>query len=221
MDAAMLRRRSPRFRIVHGLHSDQAYFAMEISVTGRQMEVGAALTGHVEQNLEQAVNKYFDGGRAIDAAVAFGHEGPHVRVDITVHPGPRGVMVKGGGAASDAYSAFDVALERISKQLRRYKRKLTDHHRGQNNNEAVLPAQQYVIQAEDEEEPGVPYGDEPVIVADMPTEISTLTVGEAVMRMDLADQPALMFRNRGSGVLNVVYRRPDGNIGWIDPAAGG
>lgn len=190
---------------------------MEISVTGRQMEVGSALTGHVEENLEQAVIKYFD--RAIDAAVAFGREGPKIRVDITVHPGPRGMMVQGGGEASDAYSAFDVALERISKQLRRYKRKLTDHHRGQNNNDDVLPAQQYVLQAEDEEDDGATSGDEPVIVAEMPTEIATLTVGEAVMRMDLADQPLLMFRNRGSGVLNVVYRRPDGNIGWIDPAA--
>lgn len=190
---------------------------MEISVTGRQMEVGSALTGHVEENLEQAVIKYFD--RAIDAAVAFGREGPKIRVDITVHPGPRGMMVQGGGEASDAYSAFDVALERISKQLRRYKRKLTDHHRGQNNNDDVLPAQQYVLQAEDEEDDGATSGDEPVIVAEMPTEIATLTVGEAVMRMDLADQTLLMFRNRGSGVLNVVYRRPDGNIGWIDPAA--
>ena len=190
---------------------------MEISVTGRQMEVGSALTGHVEENLEQAVIKYFD--RAIDAAVAFGREGPKIRVDITVHPGPRGMMVQGGGEAADAYSAFDVALERISKQLRRYKRKLTDHHRGQNNDD-VLPAQQYVIQAEaEEEDDGATSGDEPVIVAEMPTEIATLTVGEAVMRMDLADQPLLMFRNRGSGVLNVVYRRPDGNIGWIDPAA--
>lgn len=191
---------------------------MEISVTGRQMEVGSALTGHVEENLEQAVIKYFD--RAIDAAVAFGREGPKIRVDITVHPGPRGMMVQGGGEATDAYSAFDVALERISKQLRRYKRKLTDHHRGQSNDD-VLPAQQYVIQAEDEEDDGATSGDEPVIVAEMPTEIATLTVGEAVMRMDLADQTLLMFRNRGSGVLNVVYRRPDGNIGWIDPAVGG
>lgn len=191
---------------------------MEISVTGRQMEVGSALTGHVEENLEQAVIKYFD--RAIDAAVAFGREGPKIRVDITVHPGPRGVVVQGGGEATDAYSAFDVALERISKQLRRYKRKLTDHHRGQSNDD-VLPAQQYVIQAEDEEDDGATSGDEPVIVAEMPTEIATLTVGEAVMRMDLADQTLLMFRNRGSGVLNVVYRRPDGNIGWIDPAVGG
>lgn len=195
---------------------------MEISVTGRQMEVGSALTGHVEENLEQAVNKYFDGERAIDAAVAFGREGPHVRVDITVHPGPRGMMVKGGGAGADAYTAFDVALERISKQLRRYKRKLTDHHRKRDSNsDAMLPAQQYVIQADDEEDDGATSGEEPVIVAEMQTEIATLTVGEAVMRMDLADQPLLMFRNRGSGTLNVVYRRPDGNIGWIDPAVAG
>lgn len=190
---------------------------MEISVTGRQMEVGSALTGHVEEHIEQAVTKYFD--RAIDAAVAFGKEGPKIRADITVHPGPRGLIVQGGGEGGDAYLAFDVALERISKQLRRYKRKLTDHHR-KRENEDVLPAQQYVIQAgEEDEDEGAPVGDEPVIVAELPTEISTLTVGEAVMRMDLADQPALMFRNSGSGVLNVVYRRPDGNIGWIDPAA--
>lgn len=191
---------------------------MDISVTGRKMEVGTALTSHVEDNLDQAVSKYFD--RAIDANVAFGREGPRIRADITVHPGPRGFIVKGGAEADDAYSAFDVALERISKQLRRYKRKLTDHHRGRDSEE-VLSAQQYVIQTEDDEDEGERVGDEPVIVAEIPTEISTLTVSEAVMHLDLADQPALMFRNRGSGVLNVVYRRPDGNIGWIDPSPEG
>ena len=189
---------------------------MDIAVTGRNIDVGDALTSHVHDHLDGAVSKYF--GQALDAQVSFSHEGPMLRADISVHPGPRGLVVQGTGSSEDPYAAFDSALERIAKQLRRYKRRLNDHHRGRDTGE-VLAAQQYVIQS-DEQDDAAPVGDDPVIIAEMPTAIATLSVSEAVMRLDLADAPVLMFRNSGSDTLNVVYRRADGNIGWIDPADG-
>ncbi len=188
---------------------------MEISVKGRNLDVGEALRGHVTDTLGNAVAKYFT--RAIDANVVFSRQGHRLRADISVHPGPRGLVVQGGSESGDAYAAFDGALDRISKQLRRYKRRLNDHHKHKNRLNDVLPALQYVIQPEREEEE-VPVDAQPTIVAEMPDHIHTLTVGEAVMRMDLADLPVVMFRDAMSGRLNVVYRRNDGNIGWIDPS---
>lgn len=185
---------------------------MDISVKGKNLDVGDALRGHVEANLSSAVTKYFT--RALDADVVFSREGPGLRADIKVHPGPRGMVVQGASESQDPYAAFDGALARIAKQLRRYKRRLTDHHKGHPND--VLPALRYVIQPEEDGEESVEA--QPAIVAEMPETIATLTVSEAVMRMDLADQPVLMFRNSATGRLNVVYHRSDGNIGWIDPS---
>ena len=177
------------------------------------MDVGDALKGHVEDHLSSAVTKYFM--RAIDASVVFSREGRSLRADISVHPGPRGMVVQGGSESNNPYAAFDGALERISKQLRRYKRRLNSHHKC--HGEDVLPAQQYVIQpvAEDEE---VAVDDSPSIIAEMPVHFATLSVSEAVMRMGLADAPVMMFRHSATRRLNVVYRRKDGNIGWIDPS---
>jgi len=185
---------------------------MEISINGKRLDVGGALRGHVEEHLTSTVGKYFS--RAHDATVTFSREAHLFRADISVHP-IKGVLAKGHASADDAYAAFDAAAERIAKQLRRYKRRLNDHHKGRTGDEST-PAQQYVIAAETEEEE-LPEQGQPVIIAELPTEIATSSVSEAVMRMDLADAPALMFRNHANGRLNVVYRRPDGNIGWIDP----
>ncbi len=187
---------------------------MDISVIGKNLDVGDALRGHVTETLNSAVTKYFM--RAIDAHVVFTRQGHQLRADISVHPGPRGMVVQGGSQSEDAYAAFDGALERISKQLRRYKRRLNDHHKHKQRLNDVLPALQYVIQPEHEEEE-IPEDAQPTIVAEMPDHVATLTVSEAVMRMDLADLPVVMFRDAASGRLNVVYRRNDGNIGWIDP----
>jgi len=188
---------------------------MDISVKGKNLDVGDALRGHVENNLASAVTKYFT--QALDANVMFSREGQHMRADISVHPGPRGLVVQGGSTSEDPYAAFDVALERIAKQLRRYKRRLNNHHKAPH--EDILPAQQYVIQPE-HDDVEVAEDAQPTIVAEMPAEISTLSVSEAVMRMDLAHVPVMMFRDRASGRLNVVYHREDGNIGWIDPSEG-
>ena len=138
-------------------------------------------------------------------------------------------MVQGHGQAENTQTAFDGALERIAKRLRRHKRRIRDHHRDRKASlaEDTLEAQQYILSGESDDDVDAAADDDedrpdgavagPVVIAEMTTRVETLTVGEAVMRMDLADQPALVFRNSAHGGLNVIYRRTDGNIGWIDP----
>jgi ribosomal subunit interface protein len=184
---------------------------MEISVKGKNLNVGDALREYVAKNLTADVKKYFD--RALHATVIFSREAHLNRAEITVHAG-RGLVMQGGAAADDIHAAFDSALERIAKQLRRYKRRLNDHHKGRG--EETITASQYVLAPESEDQE-VPADGQPAVIAEMAAEIDTITVSEAVMRMDLADSPVMMFRNRAHGGLNVVYRRSDGNIGWIDP----
>ena len=198
---------------------------MQLTVTGKQVEVGNALRSHVESALETVIGKYF--GTAIEAHASFAREAHLIHAEISLHVG-RGIVVNGHASASDHYLAFDAAAERLAKQLRRYKRRLRDHH-----GKAPMPAEDkeaegaemarsFVLAPVDEEdgtdEGAAENGASPVVIAEMSTELPRLTVGEAVMRMDLADAPVLLFRNRTHGEINLVYRRGDGNIGWIDPA---
>jgi len=188
---------------------------MQLSVKGKQLDVGDAWRRHVEENLPAVVGKYFDSAQ--DAQVTLSRQGSTFRVDITVHVGKR-IMVQSHGATGDAYSAFDEAGDHIGKRLRRYKRRLRDHHRERAEETESLPAQQYVLAGEViESGPESEETEEPVVIAEMETGIETLSVGEAVMRMDLANLPAMMFRNRAHGGLNMVYHRGDGHIGWVDP----
>jgi len=188
---------------------------MQLSVKGKQLDVGDAWRGHVEANLPAVVAKYFD--NAQDAQVILSREGSTFRVDITVHVGKR-IIVQSHGATGDAYSAFDEAGEHLGKRLRRYKRRLRDHHRDRSDEVESMPAQQYVLAGEGGAAETISdERDEPVVIAEMETAIEILSVGEAVMRMDLANLPALMFRNRAHGGLNMVYHRDDGHIGWVDP----
>lgn len=190
---------------------------MQVTVTGKQIDVGDSLRGHVEAATVAIVDKYF--GRAIEAHVGFSRERHLFVADISVHAG-RGLVVQCEGRSEDAYAAFDSASERLEKQLRRYKRRLRNHHKGGKaggEREAELqPATDYVLaQPDDAEAP--PAGDQPLVIAEMRTSIPQLSVSEAVMRLDLAELPALLFRNSKHGNLNLIYRRRDGNIGWIDP----
>lgn len=192
---------------------------MQITVKGKQMDVGDALRGHAEQRLTDAVAKYFD--QAIEASAVLSREAHEFRADISVHVG-RGILVQGHSLGGTGYVAFDTALEHIAKRLRRYKRRLRDHHRKADRagNVDRIMAQQYVLTEVNEIE--TPEAEEveispPMVVAEMTTPIEVLTVEEAVMRMELADQPVVMFNNAAHGGLNVVYRRADGNFGWIDP----
>jgi ribosomal subunit interface protein len=187
---------------------------MEIQVNGKQIDIGDALREHVTDRIEERVSKYFD--RAGDAHVTFSREAHLIRVDCSVHAG-HAIVMQSHAAADEPYASFDQALERIETRLRRYKRRLKNHHAASKINTAELGAASGYVLAGEEEGIEEPEDLQPLIVAEMRLEIPTTTVGGAVMRLDLSDAPVMMFRNSAHGRLNVVYRRPDGNIGWIDP----
>ncbi len=189
---------------------------MQVSVQGRQVDVGDAFREHIEAALTDILDKYF--GDAIEATVTISREAHLFKAVISAHIG-HGVDAIGSGEADQPYPAFDKAAEHLAKRLRRHKRRLRDHSRKMEQRESMI-AQQYILAGESpEEEPESETGGEemPLVVAEMTTEIPTLTVSQAVMRMDLSDVPALLFRNSGNGGINMVYRRSDENIGWIDP----
>jgi ribosomal subunit interface protein len=184
---------------------------MDITVKGKQMDVGQALSAHTEEALSAAVAKYFD--RAIDATVTYSKVNTGFHVEIVVHAG-RGVTVHGQGEAGDAYPALDAAMERVTKQLRRYHRKLVNHHANAMADENQMAQYSILLQSTEDE---VDVEAHPAIVAEMEHSISTMSVSDAVMRLDLGNLPVVMFKNGAHGGLNVVYRRNDGNVGWIDP----
>jgi ribosomal subunit interface protein len=185
---------------------------MALSVKGKQLDVGDALRQHVAANIDSLFSKYFSD--PIDAAVTFAREAHLFRAQISVHVG-RGIRMESEADADTPYSAYDTAANRIAKRLRRHKRRLRDHHR---RDVAIEPAGHYVLAAERADEEAVENESaQPVIIAEMNGEVPTLTVGEAVMRLDLTDEPAMLFRNRSHGGLNMIYRRADGNVGWLDP----
>jgi ribosomal subunit interface protein len=190
---------------------------MQITVSGKQLDLSDALCTRVSSHMEHIATKYF--GHAQDAQVTFSRARCFFTCDITVHAG-RGLRLRGEGEAQDAPTAFDDAAEHIAKRLRRYRRRVNEHARDLANRERPETARQYVLAATDDPDgadDGAAAGALSTVIAEHPAEISQLSVDEAVMQMDLADQPLLMFRNRTSGTLNVIYRRGDGNIGWIDP----
>lgn len=189
---------------------------MQITVTGQQIDVGDALRLHIEDAIENTTEKYFSD--AIDATVVLSRESFRIRAAIAMHVG-RGIHVRAHEEADDAYAAFDVALAHLAKRLRRNKRRLRDHHRDRDPAGNAANAPEYVLAPhndEDENTEPTNGADNPIIIAENQTVIENLTVSEAVMRLDLADAPAFVFRNSKHGGLGVVYRRDDGNIGWID-----
>lgn len=194
---------------------------MQITISGKQVELSDALRTRVSTHLDTIVGKYFD--RALEAHVTFSRARSFFTCDINMHAG-KGLQLRGEGEAAEANAAFDSAAEHIAKRLRRYRRRVNDHARDIANRERPEAARQYTLRHEEEaaddtpQEDAGPAGSHATVIAEAHTEIALLTVGEAVMRMDLADQTVLMFRNSASGDLNVVYRRTDGNVGWIDPS---
>ncbi|RME65400.1 MAG: ribosome-associated translation inhibitor RaiA [Alphaproteobacteria bacterium] len=190
---------------------------MDIKVSGRHIDVGDALRAHMQQRIEAGAAKYFD--RSISAQITLSKAGHGFHADCTLRA-PRGVTLQSHGEGGDAYSAFDAAADKIEKQLRRYKRRLTNHHQNSEQAERMLEqAQAYVLAAaSDGEEAATPHNDHPIIIAETTTDIPCVSVSDAVMLMDLANATAFLFRNIRNDQLNVVYRRPDGNIGWLDPA---
>lgn len=186
---------------------------MQLSINGKQMDLGDALRAHITDKIEDINQKYFN--RAIDATITLSPEGhAFTKSHVSIRVG-KDIMVMADAKDTDPYASFDAASEKVAKQLRRYKKRLRDHHeRLEEGN--VIPAQNYVISPEPETQ-DEPDKHEPVVVADMITNIQTMSVSEAVMRLDLSSENALLFRNAQHEGLNMVYRRTDGNIGWVDP----
>ena len=190
---------------------------MHIQVKGHQIDVGDALRGHVEERLASAVSKYSE--RPVNGSVTFSRDRHAFKCDASVHLST-GLTVQAHATANEIYNALDQGVERIEKQLRRYKRRLKDHHHKRQNGEIpAVSVQSYVLESQDDDQAGEADA-QPPIIAETQTNIQSLSVGEAVMQMELAHKPFLMFRNDANGRFNVVYQRDDGNIGWIDPAEG-
>ncbi|MEM7508472.1 MAG: ribosome-associated translation inhibitor RaiA [Pseudomonadota bacterium] len=185
---------------------------MQVKVTGKQIDVGDALSTHVEMRIVDAVGKYSD--RAVDAGIVFSRDAHNFKCDASVHLST-GLTAKAQGANPDIYSAFEQSVDRIEKQLRRYKRRLKDHHQSRTDRIEAFAASSYVIESEQDE---IEAANEPIIIAEMQTNIQSLSVGEAVMQMELAHAPFLVFKNDANARINIVYQRDDGNIGWLDPA---
>lgn len=192
---------------------------MRIQVAGRHLDVGDALKARIESELESGVSKYFS--RITDAVVTVEKNGGDAfEVDCAVHLSS-GISLQSEGHGGDAHSAFSDAMEKLEKRVRRYKRRLKNHHA---DNKSPLPAEDaaaYVLaplQEDGDADAGNAAGDDaPLVIAETTFPVRTMTVSTAVMQLDLSNSPALMFRNAASGGLNMVYRRADGNVGWIDP----
>ena len=194
---------------------------MDVRISGHQVDTGAAFKQHARERLEALATKYFP--RAISAQVTLG-PGPHGRFscDIIMHV-MSDLILKGSNAAADAHPAFDGAADRIDKQLRRYMRRLKDRH-GPGADRAVNVAAaaiadnaSYTVFAAHADEVDDDAGDHPLVIAETRVDIPDATVSDAVMMLDLRNTTALMFRNSGTGDHNMVYRREDGSIGWVEP----
>ena len=190
---------------------------MQVLVQGQQMDVGASLQTYVSDRLTESGQKYFN--HAVQASVHFVHETSNrFRSDITLAVG-NGIVLKATGAAAEAYPAFDQANQKLNAQLKRYKNRLRDHHKRLSDKAVALgtPANQYVLQAENDDA----HHDntahvEPLVIAETTAHMPTLSVAEAVMRLELSGEPVLVFVHSVSNRLNVVHTRADGHIGWVD-----
>lgn len=195
---------------------------MKVTVHGHHLDVGTALETYITEKLEALNEKYFN--RAVHVVVTMGKETQSLfksHISMTVG---KDIQVQATATAHDVHMAFDEAAEKIAKQMRRYKRKLRDHNEQMEVAEQ-LKAPEYTIglglqdaQLDHLTDEEIHLQDEPLIVAEMTTNIQTMTVSDAVMRLNLSGNNAMMFRNSKNGGLNMVYRRQDGNFGWVDPA---
>jgi ribosomal subunit interface protein len=189
---------------------------MVLKISGKNVDIGQALRTRIDATVTDAVKKYFSGGYSGHITVTKGGRG--FETECALHL-DTGMVFEARGSAADAHASFDQAAERLEKRLRRYKRRLKDHKKNFGSADDIpLPgdATAFVLEAPDEdEEIGEDYA--PAIVAETKTPIRTLSVSAAVMELDRTDVPVVVFRNSKHGAVNVVFRRPDGHFGWIDP----
>ena len=190
---------------------------MSLRVSGKNIDIGEALRERINARITEATAKYFDGG--FSGHVTVGKDGFGFRSECVIHL-DSGIMLEAEAMAGDAYASADQAAGRIEKRLRRYKRRLKDHQAGRGNGEAPVPtieAQSYVIAAPQHDDDDDAPGYSPVVIAETTMALKRLSVSEAVMELDLTGVAVVLFRHAGHGRVNLVYRRGDGHIGWIDP----
>jgi ribosomal subunit interface protein len=188
---------------------------MPFRISGKNLDIGEALRARVSARVAEALSKYFDGGYSGHVTVE--KEGFGFRTECAIHL-DSGITLHTEANAADAYASADQAALRIERRLRRYKRRLKDHHAARQD-DAVVDAPSYVIEApaQDNDDEVIEFN--PVIVAESTTALKQLSVSEAVMELDMTGAPVVVFRHAGHGRINVVYRRLDGNVGWMDPPA--
>lgn len=185
---------------------------MKISIAGKNIDIGSSLKNYIEEKLTKTTDCYLQNLTSIHVVVS--KKGHNFHTDIVIHDGSIGT-IKSFAENDEVYSSFDTTLIKIEKQLRRYKHKILHKHKRNHAKKDVFEATKYIIepQANFTEE----NNDQPITIAEKMTNIETLTVSEAIMKMDLEHLPALLFKNQANGRLNVVYYRADGNISWVDP----
>lgn len=194
---------------------------MQIQITGKHIDLGDALRGRIEAGLEAAVTKYFD--RPIAGHVTVSKDGYQTAVDCSVHL-PSGIILQAHGLGEEPYAALENALAKMEKRVRRYKRRLKDHHRPDRTPMQSEPMSTFVLQSQDEEDEDGDAGaeggdDQSLIIAERAESLRTMSVAEAVMQLELGEAAVVFFKHASLERLNLVYRRADGHIGWVDPAS--
>ncbi len=187
---------------------------MRYQISGKQIDIGEALQIHVKAELGEVVEKYAQ--RPTEAIIVFSRVAHEFVCETVVHLST-GLNAQAKGHASEIYAAFESCREKMDKQLRRYKRRLRSHHRDRTAPVEFADGSAYILAPTEEPEDDESATLQPIVIAEMETRIPSITVGEAVMQLELGGNKFLVFRNEGHGGVNVVYRRDDGNIGWIDP----
>ena len=189
---------------------------MQVQITGKHMDLGESLRERIEDGLEAAVTKYFD--RPSEGHVIVSKDGYRTAVDCTVHL-PSGIFLQASGTAEDPYAALENALEKMEKRVRRYKRRLKDHHRPGRNPMPSEPMPAFLVQSQDEDTEEVA-DDQSLVIAETAESLRTMSVAEAVMQLELGEAPVVFFKHPSNSRVNLLYRRADGHIGWIDPLSG-
>ena len=187
---------------------------MRYQISGKQINIGTALQTHVKTELDEVIQKYAE--RPTDALVIFSKSAHEFACEATVHLST-GLTATAKAKDTEIYAAFNSCCAKMEKQLRRYKRRLKDHHKDRTQPVELFGGSSYILASDDGPDQSEPETLQPIIVAEMEAKTLSLSVGEAVMQMELAGAPVLVFRNESKDGVNVVYRRDDGNIGWIDP----
>lgn len=191
---------------------------MRYQISGKQIDVGEALQTHVKAELGEVVEKYAQ--RPTEIVVVFSRVAHEFVCETVLHLAT-GLNAQASGRASEVYAAFESCREKMDKQLRRHKRRLRSHHRDRTAPVEFAAGSAYILAPTEEEETDATELEgaelQPIVIAEMETKIPSITVGEAIMQLEIGGQKMLVFRNEGHGGVNVIYRREDGNIGWIDP----